>query len=363
MKILHLLPSLNLYGGTPKKTKNLIEYSSHEHFIYCWSRWESNEVFQESKKKFEDANIKIFDFSGSKNLFNHIIKISRILKNYNISVVQTYFDNGIIIAALIKVLNPNVKVVASFVGPFSEKNPFKNFFINWSIKKMDKLIFISRYVLEERSKIYKGINNVDKEIIPNGTEINPHKKIFKEFTNRKIRLLSISGLVHFKNLKVLINAAKYLKEKTKLNFQITILGEGPLRAELEDLISIYNLQNYFKLPGYESEIEKFLDESDIYLHPADGEGFGIAIVEALMKGMPVVLSNSGALPELIENNISGLLVDPYDGEKWAKKIIYLCENPQVCKKISMNATNHAKEFFHISVFAREHESLYERLIK
>ena len=82
-----------------------------------------------------------------------------------------------------------------------------------------------------------------------------------------------------------------------------------------------------------------------------------------MKGLPVVLSNSGALPELIENNISGILVDPYDEEQWAKKIIYLCENPQAYKKISINATNHAKDFFHISVFAREHESLYEQLIK
>ena len=106
-----------------------------------------------------------------------------------------------------------------------------------------------------------------------------------------------------------------------------------------------------------------LEQADIYVHPAYAEGFGIAVAEAMMAEKPIIVANSGALPELIENENSGLIVEPFDAKEWAHAIIRLIENKKLAKKLSVNARKKAQLEFSIDRYVNNYQDLYKSLIE
>tara|TARA_Y100001968_G_scaffold322709_1_gene359250 strand:+ start:1341 stop:2447 length:1107 start_codon:yes stop_codon:yes gene_type:complete len=365
MKIIHLLPSLNLFGGTPRKTKLLIENSRNDHAIYCWSAWEGEQEFKKFKSDFEESKIKIFDRSsikGIKSVFFHVLELKKICKKEEVHVIQTYFDKGIIIAAISVLFNRKIKLVVSFVGSSSGGNPLINLVLSFLIRRANSFIYISEYVYREKLKKFSYLGKVSRNIIFNGTEFPARIRNYKESFKRNISLLTISGINEFKNLFLLIRVAEKIRQRKEINFIINIIGDGPLKKTLQEEINKLKLQDHIKILGYKENVMPFLDDSDIYLHPADKEGFGIAVVEAMMRGVPVVCSNAGALPELIINNSTGLLAGSNNELEWADKIIGLSKSEVLYNSLSLNGMEHAKIAFNIKQFALSHDNLYEGLI-
>ena len=76
---------------------------------------------------------------------------------------------------------------------------------------------------------------------------------------------------------------------------------------------------------------------------------------------PIIVSNAGALPELIDNNKSGLIVDPFNKNEWASAIISLLENPTKANKFATEAKKKAEKEFSINSYINNYKSLYEKL--
>jgi len=362
IKILHIIQSINLYGGTPRKILWLARVSKYKHFIFYTGNKDKEINYTRSKRKIAENNIVFIDPYRKQLLIKQLLYINKYIKNENIDIIQGNFNYDYILCGLLKLLNPKIKFIATFVGSESPKSKWRNVFIDYFLKLSDYNIFISSYVRESKQNVYKTLFKKENRIIYNGAL--PVYGILKENSsyNSKIILTTTSGLNPYKNLSVLIDAIALVKNKFTDIF-LNIVGDGSLRVELENRVNELGLTEHIKFWGYRNDIGFFLSNTNIYVHPADKEGFGIAVIEAMVAKLPVLLSNAGALPELIVNNESGLLANPYDHIDWAKKIIYLIENKSERIRLGFNAYNRVNEHFKMERYVFEYDEIYQNLNK
>ncbi|MDH5413256.1 MAG: glycosyltransferase family 4 protein [Flavobacteriaceae bacterium] len=358
MKILYLLSDYNIYGGTPKKILELIKHSQNSCYLYMYES--GNDKF---KHLFEEAGAKISDGYTGRNIFKHVRSILSIIDNNNIEIVQTQFSMGEVLGFIIKIFRPKVKLIIVFESTI-EPNFFKKHILNFTYRSVNMFVYISKYVKKYKTMQFPVLTEKYSKTIYNGTE---KRKIiqnnYPEIDPTSTSLLSIGGLINLKNLDILIDACDILINQRKLHkINLYIVGDGPERNRLEKKIEDLGLRNNVFFLGYQKNIGALLARSNIYLHPSYAEGFGIAVAEAMMAEKPIIVAKSGALPELIENEISGLVIDPFNAEDWANAIIRLIDNKKLGKELAHKARKKAEKEFSIGKFVGDYEKLYQDLL-
>lgn len=356
MKILFILPNYNLYGGTPKKTIDLINQLNDYSLLYVYSN-----QYSELKPKFEESNAKVFEGNFGRNFIKHIKKINKIIKEEKVDIIQTQFFFGELIGSLAKLNNPQVKLIITFVGA-NQNNPIRNLLSNYFYSKADYLIFISHYIRNFYLKQSSTINNKRSKVIYNGTDKRLYGKDSR-YSLKKHTVVAISGLIKLKNIQILLESFNIIVNQKQIkNIYLYVIGEGPYRNNLEFLINKYNLNGNVFLHGYRKNIGYYLHNCDVFVHPSYNEGFGIAVAEAMHARKPIIVARAGALPELIINNKSGLVVDPFDSNEWVNAILYLINNPCYSDYLAKNAEVRAKKLFTVKEFCCSYSNVYNELL-
>jgi len=133
-------------------------------------------------------------------------------------------------------------------------------------------------------------------------------------------LLCVCRLERQKGVDTAIAALPHLP-----NTHLVVLGEGPERAELESLARRLDVPVY--LPGRVPDVAAWLRRADALVHPVRWEGFGLAVLEAMLAGLPVVATRVSALPELVVDGVTGVLVPPDDPESLAQAVERMLASP------------------------------------
>lgn len=358
MKILHLLQDLNIYGGTPRKILKLGKESVNNHHIYTWHKIFSDKKTTKIISKFEDNGIAVHQNYVGKNIFRHLKELSRIIETNEIRVIHCYFYFGEILGFLLKLKHPGLKFIVSFVGS-NNPNGIKRKLLNFAYKKVDVYTSNSNYVKKEKINSFPVLKKKKNFLVYNGLTYDSKRREYQK--RNSLRILSIGGLTEIKNHVTIIKAIEILKGSGNKNIHLKIAGDGPLREYLQKYILKKSLEENVELLGYTDNILGLLDRADFYLHPCYCEGFGIAVLEAMSYGKVVLCADSGALPEVIEDNISGRLIDPYDAKAWAEEIMNLYNDPTLAESYSLNAYHRAKTFFSFENFVDMHDNyLYKK---
>ncbi|WP_223509113.1 glycosyltransferase [Rahnella sp. GSA61A] len=176
--------------------------------------------------------------------------------------------------------------------------------------------------------------------------VNVSKFIYKEriTISHPIKLLSIARLTEKKGISVAINACLLLKQQN-VDFDYTIIGDGPLRKELESQVANLGLGDKIAFLGAQTQetVSEYLNNSDVFLLPSvtasdgDMEGIPVALMEAMAIGIPVISTFHSGIPELIEDRVSGFLVNENDAASIAGVISEIIDNPGVLPDICRNA--------------------------
>ncbi|WP_455672671.1 glycosyltransferase family 4 protein [Phocaeicola sp.] len=355
--ILHLITSLALVGGTAAKVRVLVSHSQYKHIV-CYPKVKANNKYIAEWEKIE--NCTLIEGLTRKNYIKDTCLVNKLVKKYGVNIIHVYFPPDTITASLVKKLNPTMKLVRSFEG--NVKQSFiKRSIIKIALNSFDKVIYISDYV----KRFYEG--GIPLSLIKKGTVIfnsaarqtNIEKPIKHSINTKKI--ITVSGLNPSKNLTVLIEAMRILKEKDK-NIHLDILGDGPLREALQNKIDQYCLRSNITLHGFSDNVIEFLDASSIYVHPANNEGFGIAVVEAMQRYCAIIVSDEGALPEIITNNIDGLIAKANDCKDWANKIELLLNNQHLVDMLGEEAYKTVINKFSLDIYTKKHDTLYQSII-
>jgi len=356
MNILYIMSVYNVFGGTPKKTLELIKNTENKSYLYIYEKG-----YEEFKYLFEEAGANITEGYFGRNLFKHIKSLLEVVDHNNIQIVQTQFSMGEVLGVLIKILRPKVKLIVTFESAL-DPGFFKKQILNSLYKKVDAFVFISNYVQENKTKQYPILLKSYSKVIYNGTEV---RKITEEDCPviRPTSLLVVAELIKLKNIATLIDAINFIVNNMKLNdINLYIVGDGPLRDVLFNKIKSYDLSKNVFILGHQKNIGGLLAACDIFVHPSYAEGFGIAVAEAMLAQKPIIVANAGALPELIENEKTGLVIEPFDVRAWVDAIIRLIKDKELSRKISLNAKKKAEVEFSIEIYVTNYKQLYIDLL-
>lgn len=160
---------------------------------------------------------------------------------------------------------------------------------------------------------------------------------------KPFKLISIGRLDTNKNHQFLLDCIFNLKN-CGFQFHLTIVGEGDTRPKLEQKINDLELHSEVTLAGVKDHVEELLWQSDLYVHSALTEGFGLTLIEAMAAGLPVITLNGGGNRDLIEEGKNGFLIEEENVEHFTEKILELVKNPALYKEMSQYAQSFAQKF-------------------
>lgn len=244
-------------------------------------------------------------------------------------------------------------------------HPFYKTAVTFSINKSDYVTSVSQSLKDETNKLFKIKNEI--VVIPNFIELNKETnldsiKCYRSvIANENERIIThISNFRKVKRIPDIINI--FYKIQERMPAKLMMVGDGPEKEKAEILCEELGISNKVIFFGNSNEIDKILSYSDLFLLPSQSESFGLAALEAMASGVPVISSNSGGLPEVNFDGVSGYLSNVGDIEEMAANAIKILENDQNLKKFKINALEVAKKF-DIKNILPIYEELYEKALK
>jgi glycosyltransferase involved in cell wall biosynthesis len=166
-------------------------------------------------------------------------------------------------------------------------------------------------------------------------------------------VLAVARLTAQKGIDVAIRALRSLPADTHL----VVLGEGPDREALERLAADLEVASRVHLVGRVPDVGTWLARTTVLAHPARWEGFGLAVLEAMLAGLPVVASNVASLPELVEDGQTGFLVEPDDPDALGAALARALEQPA----LGIAGRDRARAEFLVSRMGDRTAALYARV--
>jgi len=176
-------------------------------------------------------------------------------------------------------------------------------------------------------------------------------------------ILCIALLQPRKAVDVLIKAVQLLV-KTYPDVELWLAGDGPLRGQLEDLVSQLDLNQKVKFLGSQDRVgvKKLLRQCTLLVLPSRAEPFGIAILEAFSSKKPVVASAVGGIPEIIENGQNGILVEPENPQALCDAISKVWTDPALAEQLASAGYQTVRKHFQWEVASARYEAIFMNLL-
>ena len=284
---------------------------------------------------------------------NRSLIVNSYLNKFKIETVAIYETKTGAIIPFLKLLNPNLKICFTYyAGPIKDKKFFLKNLSFWKevFLKSDRLSSSSKYCAEGGFVISQ---NISPRIIYVGVELSRfHLKSDNFFLNKKIKkILFVGRMFEEMGVKSVIEIAeKTVNLREDVVFDI-IGGSGPLSKQVSDL-SENNLGKInYQFDVSDTELNEYINNADILIAPTVGSHacMGVSAKEALACGIPVIASNSGGLPEAIENEVEGFVVPlvdyNIDVNGFCQSIHTLCNNDELRLKMGKRARQKAERLF------------------
>jgi glycosyltransferase involved in cell wall biosynthesis len=170
---------------------------------------------------------------------------------------------------------------------------------------------------------------------------------------------SAGRLFTVKDFPLMIAAARIaVSPKAALRFEIA--GEGPERANLEELVSACGVRDHFTLRGHLDDMQRFYSELDVYMNTSLHEGIPMSILEAMAHGVPVIAPQVGGIVEIIDDGVDGFLVSGRKPQDFAEKCIWL-QDFELRKRMGQAARDKVKRLFSAEQMAHQYHRLYHEL--
>ena len=236
------------------------------------------------------------------------------------------------------------------------------------LRLIDAHVVVSKSMI--RSAIESGSSTSKVRVIYNGINLNKfpksendvcqHRRFLKE---PGFRILYLSRLHPKKRPEDLVKAFPRVLKKVP-NAMLIIAGKGGEEAKLKKIASKLGVENKIVFTGFVPEHEKWylLRECDVFVLPSIVEAFGIAVIEAMACGKPVIATNVGPFPEIIRHEATGILVPTCSPKHLAEAIIHLALNPEKRKRMGAMARKVVEEKFNMKRIASQYLELYQELI-
>mgnify|MGYP001201779744 CR=1 FL=1 len=299
-------------------------------------------------------------------------RMVEIVKKYKIDLLHVHYaiphayaaymskkmleDEGISIPMITTLHGTDITLVGS--------HPFYKKAVQFSINNSEYVTAVSQSLKEDTERLFEVSKDI--RVIPNFIDLSKtHQRNVP--CNKDVIATGdqfvITHISNFRPLKRIIDILKvFEKVRKKLNVKLLMVGDGPEKERAKWYCRAHKLDDSVLFLGNSNEIDEILCFTDLFLLPSEQESFGLVALEAMIHSVPVVCSDVGGLPEVVENGYSGYLCPVGDTNAMAEKSIYILENEERHEQFKKQAYECSKKFDIKNVIVH-YENLYEEAIK
>lgn len=297
-------------------------------------------------------------------------KINAIVKKYKVAIIHTHGYKTTLLGFIIAKMNNIPIIVTQHLWLWAKSFKLKMYI------KLEALImrFIPRVVAVseqiKREMIKNGVSPEKVTVIDNGINIDKYCNSadisnLKQQLNLPDKALIVGTLARLskqKGIIYLLEAVVIILEKVP-NTHFLIVGDGPLRNELQDFTEDLGISENIHFLKFRMDCERLLKIMDIFVLSSIDEGLPMALLEAMATKIPVVVTTVGSISNVIKNNENGCLVEPRNSKELAEKIIYLLNNEQKRKELSEKAFKTVVNNYSSDAMCKEYLKIYDEVLK
>lgn len=366
MQILHIDTEMGWRGG--ENQMHLLTLALKEKGVHTHVATKKNSEI--SKRMSHLASIIELPLKGELDLYSSY-KLSRYCLAHKVSLIDCQTSHAHSIGLLCKRLFlPNVKLVVHRRVDFPIKTGFFNR-LKYRHEGIDQFVAIS----EKIGSILQNFSILPEKLSVVRSAIDDPKYTLFDRTQEKeawLRRLDLkpetaligqaAAMTDQKGYPTLIRSLAHLK-KEGLNFHCIIAGDGPLMAQISDLIKQNKLENHISLLGWIDEVPSLLSAVDIFAMPSNFEGLGTTLLEAMHAGCCVVATEVGGIPEMVKHEKTGLMAAKGDDKQFAKQLKRAILDPELRKRLNKEGTQHVKTYFSLNAMIEGNHKVYKSLLR
>jgi glycosyltransferase involved in cell wall biosynthesis len=283
-------------------------------------------------------SLRILNLRTYHNLFN-IVRLARYLRRSKADILHTHGHFAGTFGRLAAILAGTRQVVAHVhTSDFNLSR--RHILIDHILARFSqRILCVSRAVQDFITRIER-IPAAKTLVVHNGTDWlfgdqgPPISRLAMGFHPHDCVLISVGSLVDNKGHQLLIDVLHLLVPEYPA-MKLLIVGDGPLRGQLEESVARFDLASYIRFTGRVQNIQPLLALADIFLLPTRyREGLSMAILEAMQEGLPIIATTVGGIPEAVQDQRNGLLVEPNDVQALKAAITTLISDGKLRRAMS-----------------------------
>ena len=306
-----------------------------------------------------DVKIRYLKFGGGIGYYLNAFETKKVIKQFRPDVVNVHYASGYGTLARISKCSPLViSVWGSDVYDFPWKSEKNRKLVCKNLNYADEIASTSYAMAAETKRV---LGDLDRKITVTPFGVDLH--LFKPQQTENHGDRKVIGIVKYLepiyDIPLLINAFEIVKKKMD-NVELHIYGDGKLKDELVAMCQAKGIDDSVKflgvIPNY--EVPNALSAMDVFVNCSKQESFGVAIVEAMACGVPVVATDCEGYKEIIDNANLGIIIDKRAPDLLAEKILLLLNNPKMARTMAAQALDKVTKLYDWSKNVSTMEQLY-----
>lgn len=261
-------------------------------------------------------------------------------------------DEGIYIPIITTLHGTDITLVGS--------QPFYKPAVTFSINQSDAVTCVSESLKRDTLRLFDIKKDIS--VVTNFIDLDKHNIHFTDCQRSVLASEDEKIITHISNFREVKRIPDIIKVFNNIQKEIPskllMIGEGPEKKDAKKLAKKLGIQDKVVFLGNSYEIDRILCYSDLFILPSETESFGLSALEAMASGVPVISTNSGGLPEVNVQGVSGYLSNVGDIEDMSKNAIYILGNENRLESFKINAKKEAQKF-DLHQIVPQYESIYE----
>ncbi|MEH7480479.1 glycosyltransferase [Neobacillus drentensis] len=300
---------------------------------------------------------------GKLSYISSVFTLKNILKQYKPDILHAHYASSYgFIGALANYHTYYVSVWGRDIFQFPLQGSVNKGIVTYTLKKANVICSTSHVMAKETNKY----TNKQIYITPFGVDLNKFKPMVEGKSTEDFTIGTVKALSDKYGIADLIKAFAIIHQAYP-HFQLLIVGDGPQRAEYESLVKTLGIDHLTTFTGRvpNDMVPEYINKMNIFAVPSteDSESFGVAAVESMACGVPVVVSNVGGLPEVVLEGKTGYVVEKENPDQLASAFLNLIENPETRKEMGVKGIEHVKANYNWIDNANGMLKLYEETLK
>jgi glycosyltransferase involved in cell wall biosynthesis len=294
------------------------------------------------------------------SLFTTLSKVKRAVEKSDVVFIDEQHIQSTLLYGLIKYSSRNIffwilaDIEKSFI--FLDYSGMKrilakilgkiHLWLNKAMIRRYPTFVVGEGIFYKYSNISKSIYKIHLSLVSNA-HILSRTAVLQKHEHEEIHLLTVGRLTSVKGINYLIEALPWVIAKGNVPIRLTIVGIGRQEQKLQNMVEELNLSKQVAFAGYipsRNELMNLYTNSDIFISSSLSEGFPRTFFEAMARGVPIISTNVGGIPDVIKNGKNGLLITPRNPLQIANAVVRLIKDVQLRAKLIENGLKTVKQY-------------------